>query len=288
MLGCGYRHERRKFRREIDVGRFFAIHPCFVLVIMSAAVLALGCGSRAKVEEVTPETRGEATEPGRQQLATESGMSRAMLEELRRIAETYPDSAYVRYRLGRKLMEESQWEEARRVLDEAIRLDEGLVDAYFDLAWCYYNLRMPREQLRVYDQLLRRENDLPSEVRANLHTYAGNVHTQLLLKGDKNSSTPALKHYREAHRIAPDAAGPMLGEGRVLLALQRWREAEETFRRVLRSSPGPRSRALALEGLANVAWHAHDDRDTAEEYLRKARQEDPTGNYAIREFLQPD
>jgi RHS repeat-associated protein len=133
----------------------------------------------------------------------------------------------------------------------------------------------------------RNEGPIPTEVSASLHTYMGNIYLQLAIRDDKASGTLALEHYRKAQHLTPDAHGPILGEGRALIVLQRWEPAERAFRRVLQSNPGRRSEALAYEGLANVAWYARADRQGAEQSLEKARQADPTAEWAIRNFLAP-
>ena len=260
-------------------------HITLVVAIVSTVLLALGCARNASPGDAVPAARDEVEERGQTPVA-ESGMPRLTPEELRRMTETFGQSAYLRYRYGQQLMQEAKWDEAREVLTEAIELDEGLIDAYFDLAWCLRQLNRPREQLQVYEKLLQRGDDLPNEVRSALHTYAGNVCLQLFLKGEQASSSLALQHYREAQKITPDASGPILGEARVLLVLRRWEEAEAKFRQVLDLAEGPVSNALAYEGLANIAWFAQKDRGAADLYLQKARKEDPTGHYAIREFLQ--
>jgi len=286
MLGCGCQPRPPKYPGTISMA-CRSTNQVITSLGLATVLLAVGSGGCTSKDDERSGDRNRAPEQVAADSSAGSGMAGASINELRRMSQAHPNSAYVRYLLGVRLREGEQCEEAIQVLEEAIALDEALVDAYFELAWCYHSLRKPLDQVRVYERLLGKEENLPTEVRGSLHTYIGNSRLQLAIRGDEASGTRALEHYRTAQLLTPDAHGPILGEGRTLIVLQRWKEAEATFRRVLQSTPGPRSEALAYEGLANVAWYARADRKAAEQFLAKARQADPTAEWAIREFLAP-
>ncbi|GIV03141.1 MAG: hypothetical protein KatS3mg015_1971 [Fimbriimonadales bacterium] len=266
---------------------FFRNPTVFAVVVLIGVLFACGVKSTERGEPRKPQaaTQGGVRDADRDALETET--MAPTTEELQRLVEMYPESAHSHYLLGRRLRSDGQVEQAIGVLQRAIQLDPVYFEAYFELAWCYYDLRMRAQQLHVYEQLLKQGSGLPRDVRAMAHMYAGNVLTVLAINGDGAAGNTAIMHFEQSRLLNPSATGPLLGKGRALMALGRWDEAIRVFRSVVEEADGPIARASALEGIANAYWYGKNDKDTAERYLEAARSEVPQREWRIQPFLAP-
>jgi len=101
--------------------------------------------------------------------------------------------------------------------------------------------------------------------QAHVHYNLGN-----LLKGQQKLAE-ALAHYAEATRIKPDYVDALVQQGEMLMALDRWPEAEKPLKRAFSEAPDSVGAVTAW-----ADWHTYKgDADGAERILRAALVKQP-------------
>ena len=175
---------------------------------------------------------------------------------------------------GKQLYIDDQDEKAVEILQEAIKLDPDLAEAYFRLGLAYVAVGKEQEAEDAYKKAIEKykeyleENSKDAEAHYNMgQTYAG-----LHLYGE------AVKEYRQATRLKDDDSDMFYDLGTALSKLAQYDEAVAAFSKSLEIDPNNTRAEDALEEAREGVERIKAGKKHQEDLLKKQQKEDELKN----------
>ena len=197
-------------------------------------------------------------------LSVEGGLS---AEEVRTQARAYLEE-------GKQLYINDQDEKAVETLQEAIKLDPELAEAYFRLGLAYVAVGKDQEAEDAYKKAIEKykkyleENDKDAEAHYNMgQAYAG-LHLY----------SEAVREYRQATRLKDDDSDIFYDLGTALSKLAQYDEAVAAFSRSLDIDPNNTRAEDALEEAREGVQRIKAGKKHQEALLKKQQKEDELKN----------
>jgi len=158
----------------------------------------------------------------------------------RRALREFPDYFDAMHLLGVSVLESERFEEARRILERAVALQQGSAFAHSNLGFALFNLKRYDEARACLEKALALKPNFPTAQR-NL----GNALLRLEL------AEPAIAAFMRAIELTPDDADAYCNRGVAEMKLKRYGAAVISFERALAFQPH-HFEAVVCNGLAHL------------------------------------
>jgi tetratricopeptide (TPR) repeat protein len=222
------------------------------LIVIFFLVLGQGACKRKKPANANADGSAEGTRSAQENLS----QARAYLEE------------------GKQLYVDDQDEKAVEKLQEAIKLDPELAEAYFRLGLAYVAVGKEQEAEDSYKKAVEKykkyleDNSKDAEAHYNMgQAYAG-LHLY----------SEAVREYRQATRLKDDDADMFYDLGTALTKLAQYDEAVSAFSKSLEIDPENTRAEDALEEAREGVQRIKAGKKHQEDLLKKQQKEDDNKN----------
>ncbi len=168
-------------------------------------------------------------------------------------ATTSSMEAYNYFLRGREDFEKGYYDDARKFLDKAVKLDTTFAVAYLYLAWTYDELADPRQSKALYEKAKKYSEKATEKDRLLVETYYAR-HVEQDIKKHVNLLKEIVEKYPQEKAASLHLAGHTRGHTAIQL-----------YKKILELDP---SYGPAMKGLA-FTYTEMGDLDRAEEYLQK-------------------
>jgi tetratricopeptide (TPR) repeat protein len=154
------------------------------------------------------------------------GDTKKALEVLERLDQTYPDTAFVKFTLGRAYLQNNNLNQAKVALDEAVSLNPGYDDAALLLAQVNLSTGHGEAVIEPMTSLLKRRPDLRNAALVLAGAY-----------GSLERFDDAAVVLEEQAKLAPNDPQPLIALGMICRQATRNDQARQAFEKAAQISP---------------------------------------------------